>query len=233
MNKVKQELLEATGIKEKKRHTEQKLMKRLCGACDDLTDDAWDKLSASAQLWVNAGIDATKEDEEISDFPEDKKEKRKSKKKVEEQQELDFDNVTYEEVQEMKLGVLEELVTELELDLDGEDYDDELDEFRKDVCKELKLKKPRKGKSKKSRKVKKENEQEEEKQAEPKVAKKKGKPVTVAVREVICDYMDLSRKEIGEKLEELEIEAKESTVNTIYASSHTFLKILKAKDMLK
>lgn len=70
MSAIEQELLKATGLKKKKAEKTQDYYSRLANAVQDLSDDAWTKLSNGAQLWTNAAAKASNKDAEIEAFPD-------------------------------------------------------------------------------------------------------------------------------------------------------------------
>ncbi len=70
-SKIRDELVGLTGIAaQKKNETDERFRARLVRAADTIDDKDWDKLSESAQEWVNGGIDALEEKSDVADFPD-------------------------------------------------------------------------------------------------------------------------------------------------------------------
>lgn len=67
-----EQCVDATGIKDKKGEKRQDYLDRLVKAVQDLGDDDWDKLSESAQAWINKAAKAVNADKDI-DEPADYK----------------------------------------------------------------------------------------------------------------------------------------------------------------
>lgn len=72
---VKSELEQVTHASKRTKEGAEKYRARLIRAANALDDDTFEAMSSPAQKWVNAGIKAIKEGNEISAFPGEKPEK--------------------------------------------------------------------------------------------------------------------------------------------------------------
>jgi hypothetical protein len=74
MTTIREELMEATSLKPKKKEDDSEFISRLSGAVEDLEEDAWDKLSTEAQEFHNSVALAKKNDQDIPPFPDEEAE---------------------------------------------------------------------------------------------------------------------------------------------------------------
>jgi len=74
MTTIREELMEATSLKPKKKEDDSEFISRLSGAVEDLEEDAWDKLSTEAQEFHNSVASAKKNDQDIPPFPDEEAE---------------------------------------------------------------------------------------------------------------------------------------------------------------
>ena len=72
MSKIKSELIEVTGVKEKRGEDEQDFLDRMVVSVSELSDQDWDGLSEDAQAWFNDAAEAKNKKKDITGFPEEK-----------------------------------------------------------------------------------------------------------------------------------------------------------------
>lgn len=70
MSKIKQELLDALEINQKKGETDEEVALRIVRGVVDLTDDEWASLSEEAQNWYNDAADAVNDKKDVPAFPD-------------------------------------------------------------------------------------------------------------------------------------------------------------------
>ena len=90
MSKIETELLEATGLKEKKTEKRQDYLGRLCRSVAKVPDEVWEGLSTAAQNWNNAAAERLKDGGNIVDFS-DVKVATKPVEKVDEEVDEEID----------------------------------------------------------------------------------------------------------------------------------------------
>lgn len=71
MSTIREELMEATSIKPKKKEDEYTFIKRLIAAVEDLEDDGWGSLSTEAQEYTNSVVAAKKKYDDWDEMPPD------------------------------------------------------------------------------------------------------------------------------------------------------------------
>jgi len=77
MSAIKKELMEATGVAQKRGQDEQEYLKALVKGVSDLDDKGWNGLSVLAQDWFNEAADAVNAKKEVASFPDAEKEEVK------------------------------------------------------------------------------------------------------------------------------------------------------------
>lgn len=203
----------------------QDFLQRVAFELQGLTEEKWNELPEELQDWYNKAADAiasASDDEaaEIELIPGMKVEKAKKAKKVEVEEELEEDEDEEEGEEE------EEEDSEKEVE---EEVEEEVEVKQK----AKRGRKPKEGSQPRLKKAPKEPKKPKEPKAPKEPKEPKGPTAANAVREILCENMDLGLDEIMQKLEERGVVMKRSSMQVVALNTKQAFVIAVQKDVVK
>ena len=222
MSAVREELLEATGIKPKKNESEQALMKRVMKKIDADTDETiWSDLSEAAQTWYNDSVDASKskskklplfsEYDEADEDEDDDADEGDSDADEDEDDDADEDDSDADDD---------------DADEDDEDEEEDTKSKKKSGKSSKSDKAPAKGKGSKKSDAK--SDKKSDKKADKKSGKSGGRGTTTAtIKTLMVKDPGVSQEDLMEQMQEAGFEnPSEMTISTVRADFRHTMKLL-------
>lgn len=247
MSAIQAELLEATGVKEKKNEKRQEFLHRLLDKAEDLDDDTWKGLSTETQTWMNEQATKIKkdgEDAELDDFPDLEEEESEEEAAEEETAEDDADEADDDEESDDSEEADEESDDEEGAEEEEDEESTNNDEEESDVdeettSKKTPAKKTAKAPAKKAAKPEKAAPAKKVAKAEKKPAEKKAAAgpkstgIKVKIKKMVFKKPSISVDDLMEHLGKDGVKPSKLTVSAIRSEFRHSLFVLRDLDALK